>query len=60
MKETCPNCLDDLKHIGGGTWKCSNCGWDTYLGVDEGGEDISEALSDDEMRWTMNTRGEDW
>ncbi len=60
MGEQCPICFEDLKHVGGGTWKCPSCGWDTYLGVDEDGDDVSEALSDDEMRELMNTRGEDW
>lgn len=58
--EQCPHCLEDLVYAGGGNWECPKCGWDTYLGVDEDGEDVSEALSDDEMGWLMRTRGEDW
>ena len=59
MDKQCPHCLIDLVYTGGGNWECPKCGWDNYFGVDEEGEDVSEALSDDEMEWLMDTRGED-
>ena len=59
MDEQCPICFEDLEHVGGGTWQCPKCGWDTFLGVDENGDDTSEGLSDEEWGWLKSTRGED-
>ena len=59
VTEYCPVCGIEMYYIGGGYWKCSECGEVEYFGHDEDGESTEESLSADDASLIWGSRGKD-
>ena len=57
----CP-CGEEMHYVGGGNWKCSECGEVLYKGYDEDGESTEECISVDEaaLIWASHGKDEDY
>lgn len=58
MLEYCP-CGWEMDYIGGGRWKCPECGEILYTGYDDNGESTEESLSIDEIALIWLSHGRD-
>ena len=54
----CP-CAEEMYYIGGGNWKCPECGEVLYMGYDEDGESTAECISIDEAALLWASHGKD-
>ena len=55
----CPDCAWEMEYIGGGNWKCPECGEILYTGYDEEGESTAESLSVEEAALIWRSHGKD-
>ena len=57
----CP-CGEEMYYVGGGNWKCPECGEVLYEGYDEDGESTEECISLDEaaLIWASHGKDEDY
>ena len=56
------SCGYEMYHIGGGNWKCPECGEVLYEGYDEDGESTAESISieDAALIWASHGKDDDY